>query len=116
MPKENMNSNCLEGKMCPRCKSQGPFRIAATALFTVEDDGTEDYEDVEWNDRSYFECKNCHCFGMAWDFEIRNRDKLRLPDEPKDSGDPVFDSILDLARCRIVKTTKATKRKGGHRG
>ena len=116
MPKTNKNSNCLEGVECPRCASQGAFRIAATALFDVEDDGTGDYEDVEWNDRSYCECKNCHAFGMVYDFQIKNRDKLKIPIKTKDSGDPIFDSILDLARCRIVKTTKATKRKGGHRG
>jgi hypothetical protein len=44
--KQNVNTNCLADVECPRCSSQGPFRIKCTALMDVEDDGVDDYRDV----------------------------------------------------------------------
>ncbi len=43
------NTNCLEGIQCPQCGNADRFRIVATSLFTVTDDGTEDHGDVEWD-------------------------------------------------------------------
>ncbi len=60
----NPNENCLEGMRCPNpdCGSYGPFQIRAEASFTVADDGTDDYEDVEWSDESWCRCIECqHC-------------------------------------------------------
>ena len=56
---KNSNTGCLEGAECPRCGWLGPFKIAATAWFTVHDDGTEDHEDVEWGDKSRCLCLAC---------------------------------------------------------
>ena len=56
------NDNCLKGMQCPFCDSEGPFKIAARAWFTVHDDGTDvDYEDVEWDDSSGCLCLTYDC-------------------------------------------------------
>ena len=54
------NTNCLEGIQCPACGNEDRFRIAGKAFFTVTDDGTDDYGDVEWDDDSDAECAECH--------------------------------------------------------
>ena len=53
------NTNCLENIKCPDCGNAQSFRIAGKTIFTVTDDGTEDYGDVEWDDDSYAECPAC---------------------------------------------------------
>lgn len=53
------NENCLTGMACPECGSLGPYDIAGTALFEVHDDGTEDFESVEWSADSYCRCRKC---------------------------------------------------------
>lgn len=62
------NTNCLEGIQCPQCGSEDRFRIAATSIFTVTDDGTEDHGDVEWDDDSHAECAACRHRGTLKDF------------------------------------------------
>lgn len=55
------NTNVLKGVICPTCRSEGPFNIEAKALFLdVTDDGTGDYEDVEWHYDSTITCKCGH--------------------------------------------------------
>lgn len=68
------NSNCLAGMQCPACGSHGPFKIAATALFTMTDDGTESFGDLEYDDGSYCLCPQCDHDGILADF--------RTEDEP----------------------------------
>lgn len=63
------NTNCLEGMECPECKSNGPFKIAATALFTLYDDGTDEFGDLEYDDGSYCECPQCGFDGIVDDFK-----------------------------------------------
>ena len=53
------NSNCLDGMRCPKCKSEGPFKIEVSALAVVHDDGTESYEQAEWEDTSPCICVEC---------------------------------------------------------
>jgi hypothetical protein len=64
------NTNILEGMHCPQCGSDGPFKISATSLFTVYDDGT-DHEDVEWDDDSSCACDTCDHSGTVKDFTIK---------------------------------------------
>jgi hypothetical protein len=66
------NTNCLEGIKCPACGNEELFRIAATSMFTVTDDGTDDYADVQWDDDSYAECAECLRHGAVKDFKVRN--------------------------------------------
>jgi hypothetical protein len=62
------NTNCLEGIQCPQCGNADRFRIAATSIFTVTDDGTEGHGDVEWDDGSHAECAACRHRGVLKDF------------------------------------------------
>lgn len=62
------NANCLEGIRCPACGNEDRFRIAATSIFTVTDDGTGDHGDVEWHDGSFTECAGCSRSGILKDF------------------------------------------------
>jgi hypothetical protein len=62
------NTNCLAHIKCPGCGNEDRFRIAATSMFTVTDDGTHDYGDVEWDDDSYTECTQCYRHGTLKDF------------------------------------------------
>lgn len=54
---------------CPRCGSRGPFRIAATSLFTMFSDGADDHEDIEYDGGSYCDCVACYHSGIVHDFE-----------------------------------------------
>ena len=73
------NTNCLEGIKCPACGNEDRFRIAATSLFTVTDDGTEDYTEVDWDDDSYADCPECHRHGALKDFRAK---PSPLPPDP----------------------------------
>jgi hypothetical protein len=56
---KGQNQNCLEGMSCPRCGSAGPFKIAATALFTLTDNGAEAFGDLDYDADSYCACCAC---------------------------------------------------------
>jgi hypothetical protein len=73
------NTNCLEGIKCPACGNKDRFRIAATAIFTVTDDGTDDYGDVVWGDGSHAECPECGLHGTLKDFRAK---PSPLPPDP----------------------------------
>ncbi len=60
------NENCLAGMACPDCGSYGPFHIAGLAMFEVNDYGTDDFEDVEWDKESFCKCIMC---GFAADVQ-----------------------------------------------
>jgi len=58
----NPNENCLQGMRCinPNCiRPYGPFKIVATSTFLVFDNGTEEHEDVEWEDDNWAMCVEC---------------------------------------------------------
>ena len=63
------NTNCLEGMACPKCGSEGPFRMEMTSIFTIFDDGTDGYEDTNWDEHSYCNCKECDFEGVVKDFQ-----------------------------------------------
>jgi hypothetical protein len=65
------NQNCLQGIACPKCGYGEGFKIAATAVFTVTDEGTSDYSGVYWDDDSYIQCGNCRHGGEVADFTAR---------------------------------------------
>lgn len=70
MTAPSTNENCLDGIRCPRCGNEGSFRIAATSTFLVVDDGTEEYQDVEWDSASRIDCTGCYHSGTVADFTI----------------------------------------------
>jgi calcineurin-like phosphoesterase family protein len=65
-----INTNCLTGIKCPVCGNEDKFRIRATTLATVTDDGIEDYADMEWDDDSHAECTECLKAGKLRDFQM----------------------------------------------
>ncbi len=62
------NTNCLEGVRCPACGNEDRFRIVGKALFTVTDEGTDEFGDVEWDDDSFAECPDCGRDGPLKEF------------------------------------------------
>lgn len=66
-----MNTNCLEGMVCPQCESEGPFNIQVSAIATVYDDGIEDSVNYEWEDESPCTCLSCKHDGTVADFMIK---------------------------------------------
>lgn len=68
MTSASENINCLAGMRCPKCKSRGPFAIAATAIFTMTDEGTDSFGDIEYDDGSYCQCTECDHDGIIDEF------------------------------------------------
>lgn len=64
------NENTLRGICCPYCGSEGPFKIEATALFCVSDDGSADFNDMDWGASSRCICDECGASGLASDFTL----------------------------------------------
>lgn len=54
-----MNTNCLEGMKCPKCGSDGPFRIAVTTIAIMYDDGSDSVGDLRNDDSSFCGCEQC---------------------------------------------------------
>lgn len=62
------NDNALEGIACPNCKQDAEFQITATATFDVTDEGTGDYQGVEWGPDSPISCQKCGHMGTVKQF------------------------------------------------
>jgi len=63
------NENCLDGMRCPGCGSLGPYMIRVTCMATVSDDGTDDFEGVEWEDDAPCTCNQCGHRAKVKDFK-----------------------------------------------
>ena len=71
------NENVLEGMLCPRCKSEGPFKIHGNAMFLVYDDGCDSFELLSWEDSDVAECAECGYIGRVRDFrEPKTKHKI----------------------------------------
>ena len=57
----NPNENCLACKQCPHCGSTGGFRVMGIAMFFLEDDGTDEFRDVEFEDGALAYCNASGC-------------------------------------------------------
>lgn len=90
------NENCLEGFRCPKCDSTDMFDIVGEALFTVTDDGTTDFTDVEWGPDSACVCRRCQEKGKVRDFQAIET-KIKLTKE-------VYEQITSGARSYLVRT------------
>ncbi len=64
-----MNTNCLAGIKCPSCGSEGPVEVEATSWFTLEDDGTDDFGDVIYDERSPMRCSACGHLATTAEFQ-----------------------------------------------
>lgn len=72
------NENCLEGLSCPQCGSDGPFVIRAFCDVLVDDEGTEDTLNFDWDDSSAATCKACYFDGHLRDYRTTVVAKLSL--------------------------------------
>ena len=72
-PTRNPNENCLEGMSCPNCGQYEMFKIVATAVFEITDDGTGDYNDVEFYDSDTASCPKCNWSGYVGELQEKNR-------------------------------------------
>jgi hypothetical protein len=59
------NTNCLEGMKCPTCGNEDDIHIAAKSWFHMTDDGTDDFEDVEYDDNTPARCPRCDWHGVV---------------------------------------------------
>lgn len=79
-PDAEENENCLQDIACERCGNRSKFRIAATMMCLVQDDGSDrdDESDCEWDSESYCVCENdeCNADGLLCDFTIEGLDDL----------------------------------------
>jgi len=65
----NPNENCLEGMVCPKCGSYGPFRIEISTIVIHGDDGViDDPNDKHWDGHSFCGCCDCPYTGSVEDF------------------------------------------------
>lgn len=68
------NTNCLDGMACPKCKSEGPFKIWITRCVQiyVSDEGVYDESggDSEWEEGDTTECLECHHVGTVETFTL----------------------------------------------
>jgi DNA-directed RNA polymerase subunit RPC12/RpoP len=62
------NENCLKGIRCPECGQEDKFKIVGVAVFTVTDEGTDEFYDVEWDDDSTIRCTQCNHVGALREF------------------------------------------------
>lgn len=78
MPKCEDQDGACHHFTCPGCGNSlckgDRFRVSASSMFTVTNEGTEDHEDVEWDDDSYIECKECNHHGTVKGFYPKEED------------------------------------------
>ena len=75
-PETEHNENCLANIACPKCGYRGKFRIQATIIAEVYDEGTErDASDIEWEDDAFCQCGDCAFEGKVKDFTFNGLDE-----------------------------------------
>jgi hypothetical protein len=76
-PDAMRKKNCLEDIACPECGNREMFRIQATIIAEVCDEGTDrDESDCEYDEKSSCECTECQFHGKLEDFAIEGLDDL----------------------------------------
>lgn len=74
----NPNSNCLEGMSCPDCGQHYRFKVVGRALFVITDDGTDDYNDVEFYDDDHASCPECMWTGVVGNLREETRSEVTI--------------------------------------
>lgn len=77
-------NGCLEDMACPECGQRDSFRIRVSTVVEINDDGTDDHEDTEWDNNSFCACPNDHCpaEGKVRDFTFKWLDETILQRTP----------------------------------
>ena len=64
------NENCLAGMRCPKCGSYGSFGISVSGWADAcTDDGIDCVGDIEWDDDSACQCKECKHTDIVGNFD-----------------------------------------------
>lgn len=63
-----MNTNCLQGVMCPQCGHTTNFYIVVEGSVLMTDEGHDGPRDTEWGDYSPIMCPNCQHQGVVEEF------------------------------------------------
>jgi hypothetical protein len=68
---ETSNVNCLGGKRCPKCGSNGPLEVQVSMRVLLYDEGIDDADDgsVEFDGGSAAMCYVCRYEGKLRDFD-----------------------------------------------
>jgi hypothetical protein len=62
----NGNENCLQGIECPECGQFEDFHVKVETFMSMQDSGSGEHEDVEWDESSEIRCDGCgHCATVA---------------------------------------------------
>lgn len=125
------NDNCLAGMRCPDCESEGPFKIHGNALFTVDDTGSDDFEQVDWDKTSAASCMNCEWNGTVsglrggpdpviilrriWAVLYREDDGKINPDKEwaVDTIETVADLVCQYKKRPVLADTPGSTAQGG---
>ena len=67
-------TNCLAGMKCPKCNHDAGFKIEATCLATVFDDGVDEAVEYGWDAHSACQCRSCDYRGLVGDFQGKDVD------------------------------------------
>jgi hypothetical protein len=69
----NPNTNCLDGKRCPKCGSFGPLEIVVSMRILLFDTGSDDAQDgsIEYDDEAPAKCSACQYEAKLGDFNVR---------------------------------------------
>lgn len=67
----NGNHNCLEGLECPECGNHDRLKIFCLTAVFMEDMGSGDHEDLEYDDKSHCDCPDCGHGGPLSLFTIK---------------------------------------------
>lgn len=109
-----MNENCLEGVSCPKCGQDKRFWIEGEAMFDVTDDGTTEFQDVEWDDDSLCRCRECGHQGILAAF--KSEGVAAITRNGAETVSVTLDDLVEL-RCsysRAVKNGMDTFKFKGH--
>lgn len=74
-PDADINENCLEDIACAKCGTRDGFKIGFNGTCQVNDDGSDDVGDHEWDGVSSCVC-TCGEGGTVDDFTIKGLDDL----------------------------------------
>lgn len=75
------NENCLAGKWCPECGQSEAFNVMAASEFTLEDAGTSEHGDVEYDEDSFASCPVCGWRGKWRDCDVDPAEEERVEDK-----------------------------------
>jgi hypothetical protein len=108
-----MNTNSLAGVICPnpKCFQRDRFCIEATSWFTVMDDGTDEFGDVEYGDRSHCRCANCGHTGTLAAFKnprsFERAAKQALAENDWPQADDLLQEAIEFCRRVPRRVTEA---------